>query len=346
MKKWIYRAVAVAAIAYPVVLLATAVMFRWIGERWWVTSGALYLPRALFAAPLPVIVIALLVCRYRRLLVTQAIAGLVILFPLMGLVIPTPHFARAAKPKIRVLSYNINSGYGGADHLDEQIARFDPDIVFLQEIGWDVKALNERLRARYAEVQTSTQFLIASRFPIRSTREPDKLPFNGDARSPRFIVHAIDTPLGAITFYNVHPISPRQGFYHLRGAGLRREILSGRLFSGERADWMQGSAELRELQVRAFSEFASQESQPVVIAGDTNLPGLSATFGRYLSRFRDGFRDAGSGFGYTFDTGRTPWMRLDRILASDQLEFVRFEVGDSLASDHLCVVADLQRSTP
>jgi endonuclease/exonuclease/phosphatase family metal-dependent hydrolase len=36
-------------------------------------------------------------------------------------------------------------------------------------------------------------------------------------------------------------------------------------------------------------------------------------------------------------------MRIDRILSSEQLRFVRFEVGASQASDHLCVVADLQR---
>jgi endonuclease/exonuclease/phosphatase (EEP) superfamily protein YafD len=83
----------------------------------------------------------------------------------------------------------------------------------------------------------------------------------------------------------------------------------------------------------------------VVIAGDTNLPGLSHVLHRYLSRYQDGFAKAGWGFGYTFPTRpRGPWMRIDRIVASDELRFVRFRVGRSLASDHECVVADLQRA--
>ena len=81
-----------------------------------------------------------------------------------------------------------------------------------------------------------------------------------------------------------------------------------------------------------------------VIAGDTNLPALSNVFHRYLSGYRDGFPSAGFGFGYTFPSNHVPWMRIDRILASGELSFVRFQVGRSRASDHLCVVADIARS--
>jgi endonuclease/exonuclease/phosphatase (EEP) superfamily protein YafD len=68
-------------------------------------------------------------------------------------------------------------------------------------------------------------------------------------------------------------------------------------------------------------------------------------FADNLSVYQDGFRKAGWGFGYTFPNDRRPppWMRIDRILATDQLRFVRFDVGDSRASDHRCVVADVQK---
>jgi hypothetical protein len=70
-------------------------------------------------------------------------------------------------------------------------------------------------------------------------------------------------------------------------------------------------------------------------------------FDRYLSHYVDGFTAAGAGFGYTFPNGKhLPWMRLDRILAASPLRFVEFYVGDSPASDHRCVVADLQREGP
>jgi endonuclease/exonuclease/phosphatase (EEP) superfamily protein YafD len=83
----------------------------------------------------------------------------------------------------------------------------------------------------------------------------------------------------------------------------------------------------------------------VVIAGDLNLTGLSPVLA-HLSRFRDGFTDAGWGFGYTFPTNHRPWMRLDRILATDDLDFTYFEVGTSNASDHRCVVAEFERRKP
>jgi endonuclease/exonuclease/phosphatase (EEP) superfamily protein YafD len=81
-----------------------------------------------------------------------------------------------------------------------------------------------------------------------------------------------------------------------------------------------------------------------VLAGDTNLPSLSETLGRYLSSYADGFKEAGWGLGYTFPANRRrAWMRLDRVLASAPLRFVRFETGTSSISDHRCVVAELQR---
>ena len=45
-----------SAIAYPLLLLVAAVALRFVGERWWVTTVALYLPRLVLGAPLPFIV--------------------------------------------------------------------------------------------------------------------------------------------------------------------------------------------------------------------------------------------------------------------------------------------------
>jgi endonuclease/exonuclease/phosphatase family metal-dependent hydrolase len=195
-------------------------------------------------------------------------------------------------------------------------------------------------------VEVNGQFVLASRFAMESGVDPSKLPYYGQARSPRYLQRVLETPAGPVAFYNVHPVSPREDFAALRGRGLRREFLSGRLFSGKSSGLIEGNAGLRELQVSAIAESARAESTAVVIAGDTNLPGLSKIFGRHLASFQDGFERASWGLGYTYPNDRRPWMRIDRILASDQLRFVGFEVCASQASDHLCVVADLQRREP
>jgi len=340
--KWRKRAVTVVAVLYPLSLLAVVTVLRYIGERWWFTGVGLYLPRIVLALPLPFILVAIGLARLHTLFWTQVVAVLLLLLPLMGFV-PPRLIGRAHDVRVlRVLSYNINSGLGGIDRIVDEIDARSPDVVLLQEV-YSSEALVTLLGARYPTVRIADQFFLASRYPVSSSAESAKLDYGGRQRSPRYMQQILETPLGRLAVYNVHPISPREVFHAFHGNGFRRELLSGRLFSSAGIGVFKANSGLRALQVETFAEAASRETDPVIIAGDTNLPGLSYVFNRYLSGYQDGFSDAGSGFGYTFPTNRRPWMRIDRILASDQLRFVRFEVGNSIASDHLCVVADLER---
>jgi endonuclease/exonuclease/phosphatase (EEP) superfamily protein YafD len=344
-RRWAIRAVKTLAVGYPLALLGLACALRCVGERWWVTAIVLYVPRLVFVIPLPFAVVGLLCLGLTRWLATQVAAALLWLFVLMGFVVPWPRPARRNAPVLRILSYNINGGSGGVGNVVEQIDAYSPDTVLLQEIGHP-EDFQRLLKSRYAEVHTTDQFILATRYPVVSSfEEPDKIPYLGRRRSPRFVRYVIDTPLGHIALYNVHPRSPREALNAVRGNGLRREILSGRLFRGGAADVVYENVDVRTSQVEKISDSASRETDPVVIAGDTNLPSLSNLFGRRLSGYVDGFRSVGWGFGYSFPSD-LPWMRIDRILATRELRFVRFEVGDSTASDHRCVVAEIQRFEP
>lgn len=338
--RWV-RAAKIAAVAYPLALVATTLALRAIGERWWVTTVALYLPRIALAAPLPFVLAALLALRLRRWLWTQVPAVLLLVFPLLGFVLPWPH-GSAGAPAIRVLSYNVNSGLGGVDRVVEEIDRFSPDVVLLQETGRN-EGFEPPLRARFATVSVVDQFVLATRYPLSAMTGPDRIPFEGHQRSPRFLRYVLDTPRGPLVLYNVHPVSPREDFAALRGKnGFIREVLSGRVFAGASAPRIQANSELRALQVATFTEAARRESGPVVVAGDTNLPGLSPVLARSTPGFVDAFTAAGWGVGYTYPNDRRPWMRIDRILGSGGVRFSGFSVGDSKASDHLCVVADVE----
>jgi endonuclease/exonuclease/phosphatase (EEP) superfamily protein YafD len=338
-----YRIVGAVAWLYPVILLGTAAILRYVGERWWVASVALYLPRVLLAAPLPVLALVLAASgRLRRFLWAPLAASCFLLAVLMGFVPPWPTSPARDAPTLRVLSYNVNSALGGVSNIVAEIEGQSPDIVVLQEIGAATDEMQALLGEHYQTVRVSGQFLLATRYPVVDAVQPEGIEFEGRIRSPRFVRQHLVTPLGEIALYNVHPISPRETFYTLRGQGLRGEILSGRLFSPAHAPIVQANSDLRARQVKAFADSAGRETDPVVIAGDTNLPGLSFVYGQYLSGYQDGFAKAGWGFGYTFPNNRRPWMRIDRILASERLRFVRFDVGHSAWSDHRCVVADLQ----
>jgi endonuclease/exonuclease/phosphatase (EEP) superfamily protein YafD len=343
----LHRIVAAIALLYPLSLLAAAAALRFVGERWWVTGLALYLPRLPFAAPLPFIAIAVGAWpQLRRLFWTQIVALFLLVFVLMGFVLPWPTRPAKEAPVLRLLSYNINAATGGVKNIVAEIDRYSPDVVLLQELGFASESVGSLLQERYPIIHVSGQFLLATRYPVSSIIEPEEIDYGGRQRSPRFVRQILQTPLGDIALYNVHPLSPREIFYSLRGRGLRRELLSRRLFSSANAAVFQSNSGLRNLQVERFTEAAARETDPVVIAGDTNLASLSFVLHHYLSGYQDGFAKAGWGFGYTFPTDRGVWMRLDRVFASEQLRFVRFEVGTSIASDHHCVVAELQRRNP
>jgi vancomycin resistance protein VanJ len=309
------RATIAGAVGYPVGLGLVAVLFRFIGERWWLTSLGLYLPRVVLAAPLLVLVPALFVVRRRGWLWTQAVAAWVLLFPLLGLVLPRWHEPTAG-PRIRISSYNVDSCAAGYQAVASAILGESPDVVLTQELLTDPKPLIALLGPRYAFVNVSEQFLVASRFPIRTTTRPATFSYEGSQWTPHVVRYEVDAPFGTIAIYSVHPISPRRA-----------------LSKGGRADF-------RELELKSAAELARGERIPVVIAGDTNLPNLSPLLDRYFGDYQDGFERAGSGFGYTFPS-RLPWLRLDRIFASHELAFVSFTVGCGAASDHRCVTAEL-----
>src|SRR6185369_6696159 len=104
--RWLRRLLRALAVAYPVTLLLLVIVLRGYGETAWVRA-LLYVPRVLFAVPLPFLALALAVARDWRFLATQGAALLLLLFPLMGLVLPWPHGADRSAPVLRVMSYNV-----------------------------------------------------------------------------------------------------------------------------------------------------------------------------------------------------------------------------------------------
>jgi endonuclease/exonuclease/phosphatase (EEP) superfamily protein YafD len=340
----IRRLVAFLALAYPLTLVVVILVLRFASQRFWQIELALYVPRVLFGLPLPVLTILLFWLGMRRLLWTQAVAAWLVLFPLMGLVLPGwTRQARDPSETLRLLTYNGNFAYGGHEALAAQVLAVHPDIVIFQQLFFS-QQLAKRLASSYAAMRNDGEFFIASRFPIRSAEFGGRLTYLGRDRSPRFIRYEVDSALGPLVIYSVHPISPLFQIAQARRNGLRQAIASGALFSFDPNSEINYDTGLRALQIQTFSEMAQRETLPVIVAGDTNSPGLSASLS-VLKGFTDGFTAAGQGFGYTFPSNR-PWMRIDRIFASRQLHFLDFGVGNSLASDHLPAFALMERTPP
>ncbi|HVY36618.1 MAG TPA: endonuclease/exonuclease/phosphatase family protein [Polyangia bacterium] len=336
------RLLQIAAIGYPLSLLAVLVTLRWIGERWWVSTTALYLPRWPFAAPLPLLALALALAGPRRLFLTQ-VAALLLLVPLLGFTLSLPRHA-SGTDRLRIFSLNVNGAACPPDELAEQVTALQADVAVFQEAHDELAAVLAAKLPAY-HVQASGQFVLASRYPILEMVEPPKILYRDLLRSPRFVRFRLRGPQGTFLMYVVHPPSPREGLSELYGDGLRTEIETGRILKNGRAlSVITAVAGLRTAQMCNVGDDAGSATDPVIIAGDTNLPGSSWAFAHCLGRFQDGFARVGNGFGYTFPSTkrRRPWMRIDRVLADDHFRFLHFEVAPAMSSDHRGVIADLE----
>lgn len=339
LRHYLERLLVVSAWAYPAGLITAWLALALVGEGWWVTAALLYAPRLLFAAPLLLLVPGLLLIRRRNLLWTQALAALVTLFPLMGLCLPWFASGDAAAKGVKVMSFNVASEWMGADAVLREVDAMKPDIVLLQEASWGGPLL-EGLKKRYPHAEASTQFVIGSRYPILEQTEPKKVPHYGRERSPRFMRYLIQAPFGNVALYSLHPISPRGtlGIHGFRGTF--HNLRTGQLHLKDPEADIGANAALRTAQVTAAASMARSERVPVLFAGDTNLPGLSATLRRQLGEYSDAFRQTSWGFGYSYPQ-KYPFLRLDRIMASQELTFRDFERGCVGVSDHFCVMADV-----
>lgn len=339
VKRFLRFCLRASAVAYPLALAAVTVALATVGERWWPTTVGLYVPRVLFGLPLPLLVLALLVWGPRWMLLLQLVAAAVLVFPLMGLSLARPHPAPAGAATLRVLTYNIDFGFEERRAVIAEIVAADPDVIALQAfdqriVGPLAAALPGRHTHRFDE------FFVSSRYPIVDAYHPPAL---ADETACGFVRVTVDSPLGLVDVYVTHPVSPRRGFEAIRGRnGLRHGLASGEAFSEAGPRRVARNTDVRIRQVEALAAHARAATHPVIIAGDTNLPGLSPLFRRELGDFKDGWREVGAGFGYTFPAHRwMPWLRIDRILAGKGLRFVDFTVGDRRGSDHLGVWATL-----
>jgi endonuclease/exonuclease/phosphatase (EEP) superfamily protein YafD len=339
VKRFLRVCVGLGAVAYPVALIGLALAMRYVGEQSWVTTVLLYLPRRYLALPLPLLVVMILVVGPRWLFVTQLGAAALLLFPILGLRVsgaPEPTSGHV----LRLLSYNGSFGHMGTDKICPEVEAAHPDVVLLQAYS---PRLLEPLKSCVAgfTIQTHGQFLIATRFPIAETFVPPALEGGGSAN---FVRYTLESSLGPLDVYNAHPISPREGIDRFR-KGIEEnsaQAIDPGILSDDRHRPVQENTDLRHAQVKALAAAAQSSRHPVVIAGDTNLPGLSWFFATYLGHLQDGFAEVGRGFGYTFPAAR-PSMRIDRVLAGPEFRFTHFAVGERTQTSHRCVIAELTR---
>ncbi len=208
-----------------------------------------------------------------------------------------------------------------------------PDIVCLQEVPLVYQPRGPDWGISNSFLFRHKNSLIVSRYPIDTK---GKKSFEGSGNSISWA--DITTPIGPIRVFNVHLQSNRisQDADHLAQAPMDE----AKTWSGWKKVLrkVRNSTRLREEQARWLADAVRQSPHPTLVAGDFNDTPQSYAYRIIRKGLKDSFEHGGSGFGTTF-AGRIPGLRIDFILASEDLEVIDHQVSPVRYSDHYPVLS-------
>jgi endonuclease/exonuclease/phosphatase (EEP) superfamily protein YafD len=294
-----------------------------LGDRWWLPTVLLYLPRIVWLAPLPVLALAARRSPARRgAWSVQAIALLLVLGPYMGFNLPIGRDGRARGPRFRVLSLNREGDVVDRDRLAALVEREDVALILVQEPSYRPDV--EFLPRGWLRDGTHT---IATRFRVVREWGWDEPWFEYGTWPVRLARLRLRTTEGAeFVAASVHLPTLRHGFERLTKGEVDRfcEQIAWRLHQRDRL--LAGLDEVGDV--------------PLLFGGDFNATPDSPLVDPLRARYRSAFELAGWGYGYTRPTA-FPWARIDQIWVDDGWAVARCWVGPDLGADHLPVLAEV-----
>jgi vancomycin resistance protein VanJ len=315
--------VAVASYAALAALLPIVTLLT---DLAWPATLVAYGPRWLTALPLVPLVPMVAMAKWDRsalrLLGILALSGLVLLFGFLDFRLGL--FRGSGPRALRIMTHNLGAGHVTAETLDRLLRTEQVDIAALQECPFYDLSI-----ARFGwHFYYGGNLCVVSRFPFTVLDEPD--PENVWRRGGREPLRfAIDTPVGRIQLLNVHFQTIRGGLQAL-AAGWPR--LSG----------FESNRETARMDSRAAREKTTRGAEPLVVAGDFNLPSESAIYRASWGDLDNAFSSCGRGFGHTKFT-RLFGIRIDHVLTSHQWACTDARVLNSpYGGDHAPLIVDLQ----
>jgi vancomycin resistance protein VanJ len=296
-----------------------------LAERTWFTGGLVCLPQVVFAVPLAMLLVWSAIERDRVAIALNVVVGILFVFRVMGINVPLGRSHGGST--IRIMTYNIHQGARGIRRVRDVIEDLSPDILCVQEVnswgkwGDPVRQLQQLTLGWH--IVRDGELAIFSRPPIIS-HAVHYLP-SGTGRAileARLRVKGRELVV-LNTHFNLAAKSDLPGWYRMP---LPKRISK--------------MAAVMDAQARELMMVASASGESVIITGDFNMPPRWLACRKITSRYRDAFRAAGWGFGYTFPT-RLPLARIDYILIGRSLGVRGCFSPRTRASDHLPVVADI-----
>jgi len=327
------RLTAWACVGYLILVLAVWAAVYFAGDRWWLATLVLFGPRWLMLLPL-ILLVPLAFWRNRRQLITLLLGALLVLGPFMGFCLPLRGVWSDTGPAIKVLTCNLQSGVFDGVALSYVILTSGIDIVALQECQQN---LSKSVPKDWQVLQAG-ELAILSRYPLRAGDSVQS--FHPPHQWPRMtLLHCIiQTPQGDVTFCTVHLPSPRYG--------LETVLDRATLLSFSRRSLLNEEILHRQNTSQTMRRAIDSLPQPLIIAGDFNMPADSPVFRSVWGSYANAFSRSGFGYGLTEGAvvgGMEFRMRIDHILMGAGLNSRSCWVGPSIGSDHRPLIAEICR---
>lgn len=312
-----------------------------VSERYWLGVVVTYLPRAPWAIPSLVLIVAALLW-HRPSLWLNVMAAALVIGPLMDL--RAPGFSRpiltpkaAGEAELRIVTANVQSYKPNFADLLREVQLFKPDVVAFQEARGTHPLLAEAF-PEWHQLHYD-YYWVASRYPIKELTRCEVQSFE---RTSGLIVE-LETPQGPVVLADLHHMTARRGLAALS----KRSFLTGEAASAITDFQTLRDAEAGEL--RTFVE-QSRRDRPLIVVGDFNTPTSSSLFQQHWGDLQSAYDLAGTGYGYTspvkthnYWKDYTPWARIDHILCSGEWTVQECQIGQGHGSDHHLVFARLAR---
>jgi endonuclease/exonuclease/phosphatase (EEP) superfamily protein YafD len=320
------RLATIAVCGYAAAITALWLTVDLLSDRLWPATLVAFGPR--WPAALPLLPLALLVVVAtparvgRQLIGIIGLTGLVLVFGFMDLRLGLER--EPGTPVLRIMTDNVGGGNVTAQALDRLMRAEQVDVAALQECpfyDYDMARLGWRF-------YYSGDLCLVSRYPfvVLDEREPEEKWRRGGHEPDRF---EIDAPIGRFQLLNVHLGTIRGGLEALRDGSWHALPL----FDGNREEASRES--------RAARRRATPGTEPIVVAGDFNLPVESAIYRASWGDFGNAFSSCGRGFGYTKFTSLFG-IRIDHVLMSNRWRCADARVlTRPYGGDHAPLVVDL-----
>lgn len=299
------------AIVLSVLIAATAVGF--LGRTYWLFDLAAAL-RVHYALGFLVLAVLFASMR-RRWLLTASVLGLVAnLALIVPLYVGGPRQAAAEAPVVRVMFLNTQIRGADVSELIEDLARSDPDLVFLSAATDEWADALGAADILYSVAQarprgTSLELLLLARHGVNV--ETTIQDFGGGSRSMAIEAKVTldGVPVRFLAMHPVSPATPERGVAHSE-------------------------------QMEAIADWARGQNDPVVVLGDLNATPWSSVFQKLLTE--GGLVNSQKGFGIqaSWPASLGPLgIPIDHVLHSPRLTTVERSLGPGYGSEHRSIHA-------